>query len=86
MLLPIIGPKSRHLSHFAPVVAVRWQIWYVWPFAFGLGYALGIIAAFMIGEIAISVGLFTGEVVLYMAIAVWEPLPPPVLSLPLPYD
>ncbi|NLJ33269.1 MAG: spore germination protein [Firmicutes bacterium] len=34
-----------------------------------LATALGIIAAFMIGEIAISVGLFTGEVVLYMAIA-----------------
>lgn len=34
-----------------------------------LATALGIIAAFMIGDIAISVGLFTGEVVLYMAIA-----------------
>lgn len=34
-----------------------------------LATALGIIAAFMIGDIAISVGIFTGEVVLYMAIA-----------------
>ena len=34
-----------------------------------LATALGIIAAFMIGEIAINVGLLTGEAVLYMAVA-----------------
>ena len=34
-----------------------------------LATALGIIAAFMIGDIAIGVGLFTGEVILYMAVA-----------------
>lgn len=34
-----------------------------------LATALGIIAAFMIGDIAIKVGLFTGEIILYMAIA-----------------
>nr|WP_245998102.1 spore germination protein [Aquisalibacillus elongatus] len=35
-----------------------------------LATALGLIAALMIGEIAIEVGLFTSEVILYLAIAV----------------
>ncbi len=34
-----------------------------------LATALGLIAAFMIGDVAISVGLFTPEVILYLAIA-----------------
>ncbi|AET66751.1 spore germination protein, GerA family [Desulfosporosinus orientis DSM 765] len=34
-----------------------------------LGTALGLIAAFMLGDIAVKVGLFTPEVVLYIAIA-----------------
>jgi len=34
-----------------------------------LATALGLIAAFMIGDVAISVGLFTPEVILYMAIS-----------------
>jgi len=34
-----------------------------------LGTALGLIAAFMLGDIAVKVGLFTPEVVMYIAIA-----------------
>lgn len=35
----------------------------------GLATALGLVAAIMIGDVAVNVGLFSGEVVLYIAIA-----------------
>lgn len=46
-----------------------------------LATALGIIAAFMIGDIAIQVGLFTPEVVLYLAIAALGTFATPSLEL-----
>lgn len=46
-----------------------------------LATALGIIAAFMIGDIAIEVGLFTSEVVLYLAIAALGTFATPSLEI-----
>lgn len=46
-----------------------------------LATALGIIAAFMIGDIAIEVGLFTSEVILYLAVAALGTFATPSLEM-----
>lgn len=46
-----------------------------------LATALGIIAAFMIGDIAIEVGLFTAEVILYLAVAALGTFATPSLEI-----
>ncbi len=46
-----------------------------------LATALGIIAAFMIGDIAIQVGLFTPEVILYLAVAALGTFATPSLEI-----